>query len=445
MVNNFRSWFNLEEGLAGYVAANILEVIVEGRRDPTALQNRRRSNQQSLFAEPEPEIEKPRPKQVLDAHACPVTPLSGYRKHIEAIQSYARKSPENFAQVLIFSPLSANVPFSKHWNNFHVLMLILKHYFPKKVERQQLELVVDAFNDYLHSLAHTIQSFKLDTITDVWNQREQLMQELSAIAKEGDDVKLISKLSEIKGVQPVKAGFIAQLLFGRAGCIDTHNIDIYSKVYPDIANKFNAGDWQNNKQGGVEKYVSLLGDLEKRGIGTQQLWDVWVDFVENMYKMISSHGRGSYADMGSALDPNDPVYQALKNVEIPKIGLGKKKDVFVPLVSGKHGMGASATHLPMDPDDALNQFYNMYRMGQKGSDAASSVPFHTDAMGRPMDATSGMGLEPSSLHYFGKALTNTGVDPDHVRDIIRRRLAKGGRKAQNIRANQAQSTLGFDG
>ena len=86
--------------------------------------------------------------------------------------------------------------------------------------------------------------------------------------------------------------------------------------------------------------------------------------------------------------------------------------------------------LPMEPDEALKQFYKMYRLGQHGSPAARAVAFHRGPKGGPLDQT--MGIEPSALRYFGPAVTGSDleVDPEHVRRIIAQRMAQGGKKAR---------------
>jgi hypothetical protein len=409
----------IKEAMVGHIVATVCEAIVlEGRKDPEKLRNRKQGTEQPLlFSRPE----EPEPERT----SCPITPLSGYKTHISAIQSFAMASPENLAQTMMFSPLSANVGFSKHWDNFHVLMMVLKHYFPKHVDYDELRAVLDGFSEYLHSLKMTIGGWKLDTIVYIWNNREKLFHELPALSKEGDDVKLISRLVQIPGVQPVKAGFIAQLLFGKAGCIDTHNIDIYSKVFPDLRGELNPKDWQN-RETGPATYMKILNKLQDRGVGSQQLWDVWVDFVENFYKTTSPSGLGTYAPMGSSLDPNDPIYKAFANVKIPKQRVGRAKDhqfVDIPVISGKHGMGASATHLQNDPEEMLRQFRRMYTLGEPGTDAAKAIPFYTTSKGLPLDPTSGLGAKPSLLHYFEPALSRSGeIDSDRVKDIIAKRV-----------------------
>jgi hypothetical protein len=445
---DFKEWLSSAEGMAGYVLAAIGGVLSEhfgldeARREPDKLRNRTAPGEQgSLFAPSAMRTTSqhkadPRYRPEKEQKACPITPLSGFKKHIGELKAYAMSGPDQMAFTMMFSPLSANTPFSKHWDNFQVLKLILKHYFPRTVQPQDLIEVIDSFSHYLHSLGHTIAGWKINTVVEIWNNRESLFSEMKALGKAGDDEALVARLCRIPGVQPVKAGFIVQLLFGRAGCIDTHNIDIYSKVFPHMKDDLDPSQWDSAHPEGVKKYMKLLGDLDKHhGIGSQQLWDVWVDFVEHFYLVTSEHGLGSYAQMGSALDPNDPIYQAFANVKVPKtrVGVaGQQSKADIPMVSGKYGMGASATHLPSEPDEMLKQFHGMYNLGQRGSDAARAVPFHKDKLGRPLDRAVGMGTQPSALHYFGPAVKGTGndleVDPQHIRHIVDKLRQRGGKK-----------------
>jgi len=446
---DFTAWLSDREVWGGHLAAFICEQITEGRKNPERLRGKDFSatSQQSFWSDDEKQnykakgdelIEPPMPK------SCPITPLSGYKQHISAIQAFSMASPENFAQTMMFSPLSANVPFPKHWDNFHVLMLILKHHFPKKLNKEELIATLDGFGDKYHALGHSIGGFKFDTIEYIWNNRKKLFTKLPKLAAKGDDRAIISELSLIPGVQPVKAGFIAQLLFGRAGCIDVHNLDIYGKVFPELKSKLDPKRWGRGEEG-VDDYVKTLRDLEKRGIGTQQLWDVWVDFVENYFRMISE--KGAYADLGAALDPDDPAYEKLKGITIPKQIIGRKTDgkkgINVPLVSGKHGIGASATHLMDDPDETLKQWYKMYRKGEPGSLQASAIPFRKyrgQAGDRPYDPMV-LGTQPSALHYFEPAIQGDDVDPEIIRQIIRGRRDKGGKKATQQRIDKSINNL----
>lgn len=455
-MSNFNDWLIQKEACFGYVAASLgrdldldfVENLNEGRKKPEVLRNRKKNTSGGLFDdddsdETEEEKSDRVKKSIYDPAAkagddmtCPITPLSGYEHHIKAIQAFAFSSPANFAQTLLFSPLSANVAFPKHWDNFQLLMLILKHKYPDKVSIEEIEHVVDSFGEYLHAMAQTIGGWKLSTISQVWSNKEELMHKLSSLAAEGDDTKLINELIKIPGVQPVKAGFIAQLLWGRAGCIDTHNIDIYTKAFPGMKKELNPKLWKGEK--GVDHYVATLEKMKKRGIGTKELWDVWVDFVERFYKLISQHGLGSYTDMGTAIgDPDDKKFDALRNLDIPKMGAtsGGKMVHVTPI--GKLGRGASATHLQMDPDEALKQFDLMYNQGKAGNAAARSVPFRTYLHGTPLDKKVGLGVQPSLLKYFKPALCGGEVDPEMVRRIIQQRTTLGGKKAGKKRSHDA--------
>jgi len=453
-MRNFKGWINLDEAFAGYVAAGIFTIITEAKAKKASKPN---PDQPGLFDDPEDMAQatqggvtirrgKPEP---IGQEQCVKTPLSGYAKHIETIQNYAHDgNPDHFAQVLMFSPLSAHASFPSHWNNFLVLMMILKHYFPKGIDEKDFEkfrYVLDTFEDKYHNLKATINGFKFRTVAEIWTHRAELMQELNQLANQGDDAALISRLVQITGVRPVKAGFMVQLLWGRAGCIDVHNVAIYRAVFPDLAGKIrDEKSWQK-KKADIEEYVALLRELDKRGIGTRQLWDVWVNFVESMYKMITSHGLGVYGDYGPALDPASGEYDPLRGKSIEKSGIGKqKKNVQVPLVGGVGGsvggMGGSATHLPMEPEDALKDFYRMYRMGQTGSEAGGSIIFPTDEKGRPLDPQQNLGVEPSLLHYFGSALggKELAMDPEMIRHIIAARQEGGGKLRRG--AEQAEKT-----
>ena len=473
-MQEFKEWIINEEGCEGYAFADI------ALRMCDLLEAKKDTKQKSLW-HIDPNIDKlpePDERQVkgtietpkFDPEAaksmapfndpdvgdsCPVTPLSGYAKHIRYIQSFAKKNPENFAQVMMFSPLSANVPFPKHWDNFYVLMLLLKHYHPHEVTPEQLKDLVKVFDDKHHSLGHTISGWKLKTISHIWSEKEKLFQELQQLAVKGTDREIITRLCQFTGVQPVKAGFMAQLLFGRAGCIDTHNIDIYSTVYPELGHELGYSkdtldrektnkqwnvDRSQIKQGvipkGVDAYVGTLEKLKARNVGTEQLWNVWVDFVENFYRYISEHGRGAYTPMGSAIDMDDPLYRFLSKFKISKTlpvgrkGVGDDRTIQIPLLTGR-GEGASATHLMVDPDEMAKQHIGMYRRGEPGGAAASSVPYSTlvtpSGEREPLEKSIGMAMEPSSLHYFARP-GDREIDPEYLRHVVKTRMQHGSHK-----------------
>lgn len=452
-MSNFRDWVITDESYVGYIFSSLMsglfelseEVLEEGRPNRKELQAKNFAYKQkidkTLFGDEEIG-ENPLRKldRMIDDEggSCPLMPKK-VADHMKAVRNFGRMSAENFAQVMMFSPLSANTPFAKHWDNFYVLMMILKHKFPDRVSREEIEEAAKSFKDFKHKLSHTISGWKFDTISYIWSNKEELFRELTALGDAGDDVALIVRLSKITGIQPVKAGFIVQLLWGRGGCIDTHNIDIYSKVFPDMddAGDFNEKKWSVSKKASEKKrikaakdYMRVLEMLNSRGINSERLWAVWVDFVESMYIMITRHGKGYYDYQGGILDPNDDEYSSLRGKTINKMGIGKDGGgVEVPLVTGKFGGGASATHLPMDADDALIRMRDLYTRGDIHKDsslsspeqlAARAVKFRRSFDGRSIDQN--LGDRPSLLRYFEPALGKDGVNPDHVRHIIHKRI-----------------------
>ena len=50
-------------------------------------------------------------------------------------------------------------------------------------------------------------------------------------------------------------------------------------------------------------------------------------------------------------------------------------------------------------------------------------------------------MQPTALHYFGGAVQGNDVDADYIRNVIRQKIAKGGKKQRKIRADQAQGKL----
>lgn len=422
----------MQEALLGFIeTALYLEVgkmaIKEGRKDPSALQNAAISRRsKSLFGDEEPD-----PYERPQFQGCPVTPLSSYEKEIKSIQNFAigpGSTPESFAQVLMFSPLSANVSFAKHWDNFPVLMTILMNLFPQKIPSlEAIQQAVFSFNEKYSKLGATISGWKFDTIMYIWNNREQLYQDIKQAADSGDDMKLLASLVKIPGAGPVKAGFMAQLIFGRTGCLDTHNIDIYGKVFPDLQAQLNPADWDRTEDG-IKRYIAALDQLKQRGIGTKELWDVWVDFVGFMYKKIVEGGKGLYGDLGPALNPNDPKYADLKgHINKMKITAAGKKVhgavVPVPTITGhSSGGGAGMTHniAAKHPYDALKQFSSMEK-GGPGEDWAQAIRRDIDPKtGMPFNKI--MHPTPAMARYFGGAMRGQEVDPEMIKSIAQGRV-----------------------
>lgn len=295
--------------------------------------------------------------------------ISGYEEHTPLIRNFAQKSPENFAQVLLFSPLSANITFSDLFEAFPVLMYWLK---TKK------NVSIDDISDFINGLSDTSDrqllakaigrqgSWKLKTIAEVWNKRKSLFDHANSLNDKNDMEGLISLLSSIPGIAPVKAGFVIQLIFGKMGCLDTHNVDMYKalskKMGWGIENDLDPKNWAdpNNKSKSVSSYVNLLKKMDHElGIGTKELWDLWVDLVGELYRKSRSEEVYS-SKFGAALNPHDPKWEKVRGdvgSTFSKTTSGGRPIDLTPASGSPEGMGVSKVHqmAAIEPKELLKQ------------------------------------------------------------------------------------------
>lgn len=83
--------------------------------------------------------------------------------------------------------------------------------------------------------------------------------------------ELIESFLQIPGIGLAKAGFLAQLLYGRAGCLDTHNLVRFGlKEF-----KMDKGVKPETRQRHIARYLNATA---MQG-GPEQLWDSWCDYV----------------------------------------------------------------------------------------------------------------------------------------------------------------------
>ena len=327
-----------------------------------------------LFGEP-----KNRTKTNLRDDSGNLVCISGYNRHNPIIRNFAMQSPENFAQVMLFSPLSANTTFSDLFETFPVLMSWLRNQDKITVEDVSsfiLGLQTHAGNrkKQISKVIGETKAWKLNTIVEIWNNRERYYQEARKLNDSDDMVGLLGLLSKIPGVQPVKAGFITQLLFGKMGCLDTHNIDMYRALsakmgwgLEDELSDNAVKNWGTKGEEGVKAYVDLLKKMDQDlGIGSPELWDLWCDLVGELYS--KSRGEEVYnADFGPTLNPDDPSWEKKGGGQIwTKNTSGGRKIKMTVAGGSPEGMAASKVHLmgAVDPQELIRQF----RKGNFGDD-----------------------------------------------------------------------------
>lgn len=295
--------------------------------------------------------------------------LSGYEEHTPMIRNFASQSPENFAQVLMFSPLSANITFSDLFEGFPVLMYWLRD--KNKVTSDELSAFINGLTStskrqILAKVIGREGAWKIRTIVEVWNKRKQLFDKANKLNDEGDMEGLISLFSNIPGVGPVKAGFISQLIFGKLGCLDTHNVDMYTalskKMGWGLEKYLDINAWNNPryKEEGVKAYVSLLKRMDQElGIGTRELWDLWVDLVGELYR--KSRDEEVYSsEFGPAVNPHDPKWKDIRGdvgTTFQKTTSGGRLIDLTPAGGHPEGMGVSKVHqmAALDPKELMDQ------------------------------------------------------------------------------------------
>jgi hypothetical protein len=90
---------------------------------------------------------------------------------------------------------------------------------------------------------------------------------------------LLREFLKVPGLGLPKAGFLAQLVVGRAGCLDMHNVerfDLDARVWL-IRPRKNAADQVREIDDKIALYLKLI-DLCG---GTEKLWDEWCEHVND--------------------------------------------------------------------------------------------------------------------------------------------------------------------
>lgn len=90
---------------------------------------------------------------------------------------------------------------------------------------------------------------------------------------DSNPLDILRESVRVFGIGVVKAGFIAQLLTGHIGCLDSHNLKMYG-----ITERFELGaSWQRN-EAKLLTYVALCAQLG----GSGNLWDMWCEHVSRI-------------------------------------------------------------------------------------------------------------------------------------------------------------------
>lgn len=318
-----------------------------------------------------------------------LTKYQGYQQHNPMIQAFAAQNPENFAQALLFAPLTANTSFKRFNEWFPVLMQFLRT--RDTTTREEVANFISGTagqwvghprGGQFSSVIDRGAGIKSKLIEYVWNNRRTLFEESNKLAEEGNFKELLYKFAMLPGVQPVKAGFIVQLLYGQMGCLDTHNVRMYQaladlmKRAPDISSEdrekwkelgglmknrsWEKIDSKGTEKGaakmerGVEAYDKVLSFMNQElGITPRVLWDVWVNYVAQRYEKDSENQYSR--DQGLVHAPDDPqLLNVFGGKDRNWKHMGKRADVINPHPSSG---AVSRVHLmaAITPEELLKQ------------------------------------------------------------------------------------------
>ncbi len=180
-----------------------------------------------------------------------------FNTHQKDIGKFARKSPENTAQVILVDLLS----IQQQWD---------------QVGRQVLDVKANGLKSkYLFGSKRGGWEFilanKKELHEAIFSRTMPLAEKLLAVAS-------------IPGIGIVKAGFVLQLCIGKVGCLDVHNL----KRFGLKASAFKLGKVKYDTALGKAKlYIKLCEDLG----GSKYLWDSWCDLLAEKYPTKYKNGQ----------------------------------------------------------------------------------------------------------------------------------------------------------
>lgn len=345
---------------------------------------------------------------------------SNYEEDRPALHRFAVSAEDGVAQALMFVLMTPRSNLRDVWRFFPVILGVLKSMPkgdfdeekfttrlndmlnnavppPDYTPRAKKGTKKDDFHPVPQGYAMTTVSgatpsnWKIRGITKIWKNATKIQDEVrNMISGNVDVVKLTDKLiDDIPGMDVVKAAFAVQILVGKLGCIDSHNLRIYTDYLYSTAqgkegserrallqtiadmdpsqmvmgkdiglpgqysaaqikkgelkkpggvipralkaksNKVTRGS-KRSKSGQIDKIVRYVRALEmienEMGIGTKELWDFWTNYVSQ-----------TTVDQGGGHSFNPRYGSGMKPEDLEKTKLGGDTTVpYIPKGQGSH-------------------------------------------------------------------------------------------------------------
>jgi hypothetical protein len=175
-----------------------------------------------------------------------------YKTHNKRINTYALKSPENMANVVLMVSQS----IQQVWAG---------------VGKQMQDIEANGLDS-----AFLKNQTKRKLYIELHQRKRELWLALHDYRKGRIDLPdLLCLFQSIHGLGFVKAGFVLQLCTGEVGCLDIHNLRMYGVKATDFL--VSATATTATKRRKAELYIATC---EKLG-GSESLWDVWCEALSS--------------------------------------------------------------------------------------------------------------------------------------------------------------------
>jgi hypothetical protein len=171
------------------------------------------------------------------------------------IGAHARENCDNFARVCQF-----------------VILTVQQSLFNVEADFEQID-AGDA------DVTGILFGWKFAAFNSIWTNRERLYQQCEheythAQSERELALAVVDIIASEPGFGLVKAGFVAQLIYGVAGCLDTHNIRKFGLKDSAFAH-YKA---LKTPKGRARKLAKYIDTCEKLG-GCEELWNGWCNYV----------------------------------------------------------------------------------------------------------------------------------------------------------------------
>jgi len=184
-----------------------------------------------------------------------------FKIHNPKINSYAQRSADNMADVIMMVSLS----IQQRWSTVGSMLSNLRDF-----KENSVFIWGNKTNTYRYTTTH--KHFIHGSILAVINSTN--------LTDHAKAISLMKIFLKIPGLNLAKAGFVCQLVAGLVGCMDIHNIKTYGVDAKSLEYNKNCKTSRgiDNNRKKLIKYINLCHDY-----GTENLWNSWCSMIADKY------------------------------------------------------------------------------------------------------------------------------------------------------------------